>query len=62
MSMHCEAPLCTFFQLSVNLLKPTGYVMHQQVKHSRILHSVTLLMCSAFILEQIVTFAPYNIN
>jgi len=29
----------------INLLKPTGYVMHQQVQQPRILHSATLYLC-----------------
>jgi hypothetical protein len=29
----------------INLLKPTGYVMHQQVQHLRIIHSATLYLC-----------------
>ena len=30
---------------SINLLKPAGYVMHQKVLYSRILHSATLYLC-----------------
>ena len=45
----------------INLLKPNGYVMHQQVKYLRILHSAhNLFMCFIFISEQMATFAPYN--
>jgi hypothetical protein len=29
----------------LNLLKPTGYVVHQQVQQSRILHSATVYLC-----------------
>ena len=48
---------------ALNLSKPTGHVMHQQVKHSRILHSThTVFMCFIFISEQMATFAPYRIN
>ena len=46
---------------SINLLKPNGYVMHQQ--NSRILYSAHIVfMCFMFISEQMATFAPYNIN
>ena len=62
--------LCDFYAvvgkknvLSFNLLKPNGHLMHQQVKHSRILHSAhTILMCFIFISEQMATFAHYIIN
>ena len=46
-----------------NLLKPTGYVMHQQVLHSttvRCVHAV--FMCFVFIWEQTATCATYSIN
>jgi hypothetical protein len=34
----------------INLLKPTGHVMHQQVLHSTILRSAnTVLMCFVFL-------------
>jgi hypothetical protein len=46
----------------INLLQPTGYVMHQQVYNSRILHSATLFVCFVFISEQIGNFALYNAN
>jgi hypothetical protein len=47
----------------INLLKPTSYVIHQQVKHSRILHSShTVFMCFTFIPEQMATIAPHKIN
>ena len=47
----------------VNLLKPAGYVMHEQVKHSIIVFSVhTVFMCFVFIWEQTVTCATYSIN
>jgi len=29
----------------INLLKPTGYVMHQQIYHSRNLRAATLYLC-----------------
>jgi hypothetical protein len=37
---------------TINLLKPTGYGMHQQVAH-------TVFMCFVFISEQTVTCATY---
>jgi len=47
----------------INLLKPTSYVMHQQVKHSRSLRSAhTLLICFVFISEQTATWATYIIK
>jgi hypothetical protein len=33
----------------INLLHPTGYVMHQQVYNSRILHSATLYLCVLYL-------------
>ena len=42
----------------INLLKPTRYVMYQQVKYSRVLLSAH----TVFISEQKVTFALYSIN
>jgi hypothetical protein len=43
------------------LLKPTGYVTHQQVKNSTIVPSVhTVFMCFVFIWEQTATYAPYK--
>jgi hypothetical protein len=42
-----------------NRSMPNGHVMHQQVKHSRILHSAhTVFMCFIFISEQMAAFAP----
>jgi hypothetical protein len=39
--------------MPVNLLKPTGYVMHQQVQLSTIVRSThTVFMCFVFIWEQ----------
>jgi len=35
--------------LNINLLKPTGYVMHQPVYHSTIIRSAhTVFMCFVF--------------
>jgi hypothetical protein len=49
--------------LTLNLLKPTGYLMHQHVQHSTTVHSAhTVFMCSVFISEQMATFALYEIN
>jgi len=50
-------------QTYINLLQPTGYVMHQQVSHSRIVRSAhTVVMCFLFIWEQTATCATYSIN
>jgi hypothetical protein len=47
----------------INFLKPTGYLMHQQIWHSKSVHSTrTVFMCFIFILEQTATFALYDIN
>ena len=41
----CLNPYC-----KPNLLKPAGYVTHQQVKHSTTVHSIhTVFMCFVFI-------------
>ena len=41
------------FDISINLLKPIGYLMHQQVKRSQIVHSAhTVFVCFVFISEQ----------
>jgi len=46
-----------------NLVKPTGYVMHQHISHPAILHSShTIFMCFVFISEQTATCATYIIN
>jgi hypothetical protein len=44
--------------LFINHLKPTGYVMHQQVQHSIIARSAHIV----FIWEQTATCAPYIIK
>ena len=46
-----------------NLLKPIGYVMHQQVWYSTIVPSAhTVFMCFVFIWEQTATCTTYSIN
>jgi hypothetical protein len=46
-----------------NLLKPTGYAMHQQCTNSRIVCSAyTVFMCFVFIWEQTATCATSIIN
>jgi len=48
---------------NLHLLKPTGYVMHQQVWHSTIVRSAhTVFMCFVFIWEKTATCATYTIN
>jgi hypothetical protein len=50
-------------QIVRNLLKPTGYFMYQQVKHSEILNGDYIaFMCFAWLSEQTVNFASYSIN
>jgi hypothetical protein len=47
----------------INLLKPTGYMMHQPVLHSTNVRSAhTVFMCFVFIWEQTATCATYSIN
>ena len=49
--------------MDLNLWKATGYVMHQQVYHSRIVRSPhTVFMCFVFIWEQTATCATYIIK
>jgi len=49
--------------MTVNLAKPTGYMMHQPVQHSNTVNSAhTVFMCFVFISEQTGTFGLYNIN
>jgi len=46
-----------------NRLEPTGYVMHEQVKRSRIVLSApTVFMCFVFISEQTATSSPIQHN
>jgi hypothetical protein len=48
---------------SFNLLKPTGYLMRQQVQHKNVVHSAhTVFMRFVFISEETATFALCNIN
>jgi hypothetical protein len=50
-------------EMTINLLKPICYVIHQQVLHSRIVcSSHTVFMCFVFIGEQTATCATYSIN
>ena len=45
------------------LLNPTGYMIHQPVKHSTTVRSAhTVFMCFVFIWEQTATCATYSIN
>ena len=55
--------VCIVFTTRINLLKPTGYVMHQQFIHSTTVRSAhTVFMCFVFIWEQTATCATYSIN
>jgi hypothetical protein len=48
---------------AVNLLKPTGHVLHQHANHSTIVRSAhTAFMCFVFIWEQPATCATYTVN
>ena len=52
----------TLFWL-LNLLKPTGYVMHQQFNIQQLYALPTLYLCAfLFISEQTATCATYSIN
>ena len=46
----------------VNLLKPTGHVMHQQFNIQQLYALPTLFMCFVFIWEQTAICATYSIN
>ena len=47
----------------VNLLEPTGHVMHHQFNIQQLYHSAhTVFMCFVFIWEQTATCASYSIN
>ena len=62
-SMYKEQDVEKSFEPILNLLKPTGHVMHQQFTHSTIARSAhTVFMCFVFIGEQTATCATYIIN
>ena len=47
----------------INILKPTGHVMHRQFNISTTVSSAfTVFMCFVFISEQTATYATYCIN
>ena len=46
----------------LNLLKPTGYVMHNQFNIQQLRSAHTVFMFFVFIWEQTATSAPYNVN
>ena len=47
----------------INLLKPTGHVMHRQFNIQQLYILPTLYLCVfLFIWEQTATSSPYNIN
>ena len=46
----------------INLLKPTGYVMHQQFNIQQLYALPTLYSCFVFIWEQTATCATYSIK
>jgi len=45
----------------INLLKPTGHVMHQQFNIQQLYVLPTLYLCFVFIWEQTATCATYSI-
>jgi len=50
-------------KVDIDLLKPTGYVMHQHVEHSTAIRSAhTVFMCFVSIWEETATCATYSIN
>ena len=53
---RCTAPLW------LNLLKPTGHVMHQEFNIQQLYVLPTLCWCFLFIWEQTTTCATYSIN
>ena len=46
----------------LNLLKPTGHVMHRQFNIQQLYALPTLYLCFVFIWEQTATCATYSIN
>jgi len=46
----------------INVLKPTGFVMHQQFNIQQLYALSTLYLCFVFIWEQTATCATYSIN
>jgi hypothetical protein len=53
--------ICGSFKF--NLLTATGYLLHQQVQRTKIVHSAhTVCMCFVFISEQTATLAQHNVN
>jgi hypothetical protein len=56
--------LSIIFVYSINLLKPTAFVMHRQFNIQQLyaLPTLTVFMCFVFIWEQRATCATYSIN
>ena len=54
---------CNACGCQINLLKPTGHVMHHQLNIQQ-LYALphTVFICFVFIWEQTATFATYSIN
>ena len=46
----------------INLLKPTGYVMHQQFNIQQLYGLPTLYLCVLYLSENKLTSSMYNIN
>ena len=58
----CQYESACFFLKMFNLLKPIGYVMHQQFNIQQLYVLPTLYLCFVFIWEQTATCATYSIN
>jgi hypothetical protein len=54
--------MCFVLPCFMNLLKPTGYVMHQQFNIQQLYALPTVYLCFVFIWEQTATCATYTIN
>ena len=50
------------YNIFLNLLNPTGHVMHQQFNIQQLHALPTLYLCFVFIWEQTATCATYSIN
>jgi hypothetical protein len=62
-TLHNEMDTIKSSTSKFNLLKPAGYLVHQQVEHSKTVYfAKTVFMCSVFISEQTTNFALDNIN
>jgi len=51
-----------FMQVILNLLQPTGYVMHQQFNIQQLYTLPTLYLCVLYLSEKTANCATYSIN